>query len=330
MEIKVTHNKSTNNTTSCRRNPWTIVPMFCGFLASLFLVKPKVQCQDISAPRFFDFSIRPISATNSPVIPSYPSVIQPQTAPNYQISTSLRFPVKIKGSTKIFGELKYKNEYINGFFSIENDRHEQLNLKQSKGSIILLSQLNEKWRFMNVVSADSRSTEFIATDDPNALRFRNISLFEKDLANGSVIGFGGSFAYDQNFTAIPIFKYQTTFAKDWNLELVLPRSVAVSKDLAKDSRLNFAVKGSSSNYSLGTKTIINDFAAETRYRRFDLTGLVGYQRQLTPWIGFKVEAGASMPLQSGIFAVDSNTELYRFNEGLSPYFKVGFFLSLPR
>ncbi|MEO1262507.1 MAG: hypothetical protein AAFZ15_27110 [Bacteroidota bacterium] len=226
--------------------------------------------------------------------------------------------------------MKYKNEYINGFFSIENDRHEQLNLKQSKGSIILLSQLNEKWRFMNVVSADSRSTEFIATDDPNALRFRNISLFEKDLANGSVIGFGGSFAYDQNFTAIPIFKYQTTFAKDWNLELVLPRSVAVSKDLAKDSRLNFAVKGSSSNYSLGTKTIINDFAAETRYRRFDLTGLVGYQRQLTPWIGFKVEAGASMPLQSGIFAVDSNTELYRFNEGLSPYFKVGFFLSLPR
>ena len=330
MEIKTTHRNNTKTTSSRRKNPWTIAPLFCGFLASLFLVKPKAQCQNISAPRFFDFSIRPSSAGTSSVVPSSSSVTQPQTAPNYQISTALRFPIKIKGNTKIFGELKYKNEYINGFYSLENDRHEQLNFKQSRGSIILLSHLNEKWRFMNVASASSRSTEFISADDPYALRFRNISMFEKDLNNGSVIGFGGSFSYDQNFSVVPVFKYQTTLTKGWNLELILPKSIEVSKDLAKDSRLNFAVKGSNSNYSLGTMTVTNDYTSYSRYRRFDLTGLVGYQQQITPWIGFKVEAGASMPLRSGIFAADSNTELYHFNDGLSPYFKVGFFLSLPR
>ena len=204
MEIKTTHEISTK-TNLTRRNPWHMVSLFFGCLASLLLIRPKAQCQDINAPRFFDFSVRPTSASTSPVIPNSSSPIQPQTAPNYQISTALRFPIKIRGNTKIIGEVKYKNEYVNGFYSLENDRHEQLNFKQTRGSVILLSHLNENWRFMNVTSASSRSTSFVSTD-PYAVSFRNISVFEKDLANGAVIGFGGSFSYDQNFSVVPVLK----------------------------------------------------------------------------------------------------------------------------
>lgn len=328
MEIKIAHEKNTE-AMERRRNSIVLIPFLCGLAIGLFFIKPQANCQDITAPRFFEFNVRPTSASISPVIPSSPSVIQPQTAPNYEISSSLKFPIKIKGNTKIIGEFKYKNEYVNGFYSLENDRSEQLNFKQTRGSIILLSHLNENWRFMNVASASSRSTEFISTN-PYAVQFRNISMFEKDLANGAVIGFGGSFSYDQNFSAVPIFKYTRPFGNNWNLEMMLPKSIEVSKDLAMDSRLQFALKGSNSNYSLGTMSVTNDYTSYSDYKRFDLTGLVGYQRQITPWIGFKIEAGASMPLQSGIYASDTNAELYRFNDGLSPYFKVGVFLSLPR
>ena len=130
---------------------------------------------------------------------------------------------------------------------------------------------------------------------------------------------------------MPVFKYETTFANDWALEVLLPKKIEVSKDLTKKSRLLFTVKGSNANYSLGNRQVVNDYMASSSYKRMDIRGLVGYQRQITPLIGFSVEVGASMPLKSGIYATDkSQSELYNFKSGVSPYFNVGFFLSLPR
>ncbi len=142
---------------------------------------------------------------------------------------------------------------------------------------------------------------------------------------------GGAVSYDQNLSFVPVFKYGTEFGNDWNLELLLPKEIEVSKDLNRYSRLNFKVKGSGTSYTLNGSQVANDLTPTSLYKRRDITGTVGYQRQLTPWVGFSVSAGAAMPVNAGIYANDRNeTQLFDLKEGISPYFKVGVFLSFPK
>ncbi len=328
MITKTAHEKSTM-ATKTRGRLLSKFPLYLSFLSGLFFI-PKMNGQDISAPRFFEINVQPTAANSSPNFPELQSGVLPPTQPNYKIQAALKFPIKLKGNTKVIGELKHKNEFLNGYYSFEDDRFEQLRLRQSKGSIILFSQLNEKWKFTNVLSASSNSTDFISTNT-NAIQFRNISMFERELKNGSTLGFGGSVTYDQNLSVIPILKYETEFGNNWNLDLVLPKQIQVSKDLSKRSRLLFKVKGSGSNYTLGNHQVANAYSASSLYKRMDVAGTVGYERQITPWIGFSIHAGATMPIRSGIYANDSSqTQLHDLNDGIRPYFRVGMFMSFPR
>lgn len=327
MITKTVQAKSTKMMYPIKRLLGKLAFLFSCF-SGLFFV-PKASAQDITAPRFFEFNVQPTAGNSTPNFPGFQPNAAPQTQPNYKVQAALRFPIKLKGNTKIIGELKHKNDFINGYYSIEDDHFEQLQLRQSKGSIIVFSQLNERWKFTNMLSASSNSTDFISTNSNN-MQFRNISMFEKEMKNGATIGFGGSVTYDQNLTVIPIFKYETDFGNGWNLDMVLPKEIEVSKKLSKSSRLSFEVKGSGSNFTLGNQQIANDLSNVSIYKRMDLTGTIGYQKQVTPWVGFSVNAGAMMPISSGIYANDSNqTQLYDFKQGISPYFRVGVFLSLP-
>ena len=56
---------------------------------------------------------------------------------------------------------------------------------------------------------------------------------------------------------------------------------------------------------------------------------MGAEKQLTSLFGLMVEAGATKPLISGVFAFDGQWEkLHDFNEKISPYAKFGLFLSI--
>ena len=184
---------------------------------------------------------------------------------------------------------------------LKTERFEQLQLRQSRGSIIVLSQLNNNWKFTNLLSASSNSTDFISTNT-SAIRIRNISMLEKEMKNGSTIGFGGSIAYDQRFSFLPVFKYETKFGNQWKLDMVLPKEIEVSKYLNKRSRILFKAKGSGSNYTLGSQEVANTYSTSSVFRRIDVAGSVGYERQITPWVGFSVQAGAIMTISSGIYA----------------------------
>ena len=306
------------------------LPLYFSLLTSLCFFNQKMAGQDIGAPRFFELNVRPASASNSPVFPQAPLSTALQAKPNYFVEAKLRFPIKLKGNTRVIGELKYKNDFVNGYYSFDDDHFEELELRQVKGSILMFSQLNEKWKFTNALSVSSNSADFISTNT-NAMQFRNISMFEKKLKNDATIGFGGSVTYEQNLTVLPIFKYETDFGNGWNLDMVLPKEIEVSKGLTKNSRLLFDLRGSSSNYTLGSRQIANDFSNSSIYKRMDVAGTIGYERQLTPWVGFSVHAGATTPIQSGLYANDSNqTQLHDFKGGISPYFRVGVFMSFPK
>ncbi len=327
MTTKTAQNSNTKMPCSLKRLVGNLPAIF-GLLTSLFFLT-KASAQDIGAPRFFEFSVQPTAANATPGFPSLQPGVIPQSRPNYKLQGALRFPIKIKGNTKIIGELKHKNEFLNGYYVSDDDRFEQLELRQSKGSVIVFSQLNDRWKLTNMLSVSSNSTDFISSN-ANAIQFRNVSLFEREMNNGSVIGFGGSVTYDQSLTVIPVLKYATPFGNGWHLDMVLPKEIEVSKSLSKSSRLLFEVKGSGSNFTLGNQQVANDYSTASIYRRMDVTGAVGYQKQVTPWVGFSVSAGANLPVRSGIYTNDqSNTRLYDFKEGISPYFRVGVFLSFP-
>ena len=305
------------------------LPFFLCFLTGLFLV-PKASGQDIASPRFFEFNVQPTAANSISNTPQFQPGVVPQTQPSYLMQAALKFPLKLNGNTRIIGELKHKKEFASGYYTLDDNHFEQIELRQSRGSIILLSQLDENWKFTNVLSVSSNSTHFISTN-ANAMQFRNISMFEKALKNGSTIGFGGTVTYDQNLTLIPIFRYATDFGSNWKLDMILPKEIEVSKNLNQRSRLLLNIQGSGLNYNLGDELVANDLTSSSVYKRLDLSGSIGYERQVTPWVGFSVQAGAMMPISAGIYANDSSqTQLYQFNSGVSPYFKAGVFLSSPK
>ena len=180
MLIKTAHEDSGAAKDPKNRFPLRL-PLFVGLLASIGFLNQKAQCQDITAPRFFEFNVRPTTASNSPVLPQTLSVVAPQTKPEYHIDAALKFPIKLNGKTRIIGEVKHKNEFINGFYSIDDDQFKQLELKQSKVSIILWRDLNDRVRFTNILSVSSNSTDIFSMDN-RAWQFRNIGLFEKKIS----------------------------------------------------------------------------------------------------------------------------------------------------
>lgn len=308
--------------------------MLC-LLFSSFICK-QVKCQDLSSPRFFKLNIQslPFSAT-----PNYSQLgglsvasSQPESdyGPNFLYEAALRYPIKMKGNTKIFGELAHKNEFINGYYSPQLDETEELELFQTSSSFILMHNFGTGSKFTSVLQISSNSAKGV-TLSGGALRFSNIGLYEKSIANGS-FGIGAAVSYDTRLSIMPILKYEADLGKDWSIEALLPSKILFAKNYSKSSRLVLGVKGSTATYLINDNEMVANDLVGTHYRRMSANAIIGYEKMLTPLLGLSLEMGTSVPLRSGIYNLnDRQNVLYDFNNNkVSPHFRVGIFLALPQ
>lgn len=311
--------------------PCCKVKLLC-LLFSILLCK-QVKCQDLSSPKFFklNFQSLPFSTTaNYSQVTGLSSLPSSSSGskPSFLYEVALKYPIKLKGRTKFIGEIQHKNEYINGYYSSQLDEIEELELIQTSHSLILIHELNDGMKFTNALQISSSSAKGLALTG-GALRFSNLGLFEKKLANGQ-FGVGLAISYDNRLSAMPLIKYEADLGKSWAIEALLPSKLLLAKNLSQGSRFIFGLKGSTATYLINDNEAVTDDLLGSNFRRMSASGIVGYEKMLTPMLGLSLEMGASLPIRSGIYsATDRRELLYDFNNKISPHFRVGIFLALP-
>ena len=310
---------------------------FAFSVAAFFLMLGSSQrlCgQALAAPRFFKLHFQSLGATTAPVIPVGAQFADPEDAeeiddePSFLFEASLRFPIKLKGKTQLFGELGHKNEFVHGFYSSEERELESLELFQTDFSLILRHRFDPSWTLTQASSLSSRSTTALDMDR-NAWKFSSLAMLEKKIPHGE-IGLGTIISYDQRGSIFPVFKYQRSFERGWSLDLLLPAKALVIKDLPGNARLMGGFRGSNASHFVHPGEVEIDMPGGARYRRMNVHALVAYERLLTPWLGVSTELGVNVPLRSGLYdPADPTRVIHNLQSRVSPHLKVGLFLCLP-
>lgn len=299
-------------------------------LSLMFFGARRSKCQDISATRFFNIDYQTMGSPNL-LVPRQGGLVPAQAyEPNYLIKAELKFPIKLRGRTRIFGELQYKNEYVFGLYSpLDEEGVAPIKLHQPGLSIIVSHQFNEDLSLLGKFSLEKSSDRFWGADG-SSFSFGNSLLLQKKRANGKY-GFGASWGVDYlgGLSIMPLLLYQKKLPGNWELDLLIPSKLLAIKNLSNSSRLIMGVKGSTASYYLSGLAMDN--LSGLNYRRLNANAIVGYEKLITPLVGIGVEAGATIPLQSGIYRQGPRwQEVYNFGQKVAPYFNFKIFFTVPK
>lgn len=310
-----------------------ILPACC-LLSALFSFFQIAIGQDLNSPRFFTFNIQSLGACTVPAAQqqSIARVAPLEMESTFMYEFSLRFPVKMKGDTKIFGELSHQNEHSSGLYDFEEgtiDNLKPLTLYQTSGSMILLHQFSEKWKLINILNVRTNSN--LGLDfNRQALRLSNAAILQKKVPKGD-LGFGIAFSANQSLSILPIIKYEAALNDKWGLDILFPSRILATRNFSKSTRLLFGARGDAATYLLTNDDGLHDPFVGSNFRRININGVVGFEKQITKMVGFSAEAGISVPYKNGIFDYQNTSlGLHDFQNQISPHFRVGFFLALPR
>ncbi|MCB0586188.1 MAG: hypothetical protein KDD06_12795, partial [Phaeodactylibacter sp.] len=250
--------------------------------------------------------------------------------PNHLIKAELKFPVKLKGRTRVFGELKYNNEYVFGIYSpIEDDGVSPIKLHESSLSFIVSHKFGNGYSLLGKFGMENSSDHFWKAGG-NSLSWSNSILLQKENANGKY-GLGAScgLAVLGRLSILPLILYQRKLPRNWELDLLLPAKMLAIKNVSNSSRFIMGVKGSSGNYYLSGLAM--DGLSGLNYRRLSANAILGYEKLVTPLVGVGIEAGATIPVQSGVYRQDKRwQEVHNFGQKVDPYFNFKIFFAVPR
>ncbi|MCB0547439.1 MAG: hypothetical protein KDD19_07595 [Phaeodactylibacter sp.] len=305
------------------------VCLFC-VCSLLAFGSKKLKSQDISATRFFNIDYQTLGSP-SQLVPRQGGLIPANTyEPNHLIKAELKFPVKLRGKTRIFGELQYNNEYIFGVYSpIDDDGVDPIKLHQSSFSFIVSHKFSNGYSILGKFGLENSSDRFWSSDH-NSVSLNNSFLVQKENTNGK-FGLGASCGlnYLGNMSFVPLILYQRKLPRNWELDLLLPAKVLAIKNLSNSSRFLMGVKGSTGNYYLSGLAMDN--LSGLNYRRLNANAIVGYEKLITPLVGIGVEAGATLPLQSGLYRQEQRwQQVHNFGQKVDPYFNFKIFFAIPK
>ncbi|MEL7249069.1 MAG: hypothetical protein AAFO03_11640 [Bacteroidota bacterium] len=285
--------------------------------------------QDLDAPRFFEVNFQSLSTTASPVYGVQPAVLPGAISPNFLFDASLRFPIELGGKTKFIGQVDVQQEIMFGFWEAREAEVEDIHLYENRLSLIVMHDFNEEMRLYATFRGGSGSSQVFDFRN-GAKSFNQVTLLEKRSPERKW-GVGLVLSYQNRFSFLPVVKYEGPIFGKWDLDLLLPARVLLRRSINKTSRLFAGVRASSGTYLVGDNALQSDMYANTSYRRLNLKGIVGVERQISPWVGLRAEVGANLPYRSGLYDLENpRLEIHDFNQRIVPHVNLGFFLSLPK
>jgi len=300
---------------------------FCLLLFFCALCQALKAQNTIESPRFFTLNFQSFSPARQ-LISQDGNVVNPDDdEPGYLVSSKLLFPLSLKGKTKLLGAIEYGHEVIQGLHDIVEGEDEYLRFRKLGFSIIASHKLDKKYSYLVAVKLKN-GAESLFPLDGNAYSLSTSQILQKKIDKG-VIGFGLQLGFNQQLTILPIVKYEKEWKNNWSIDLLLPSKVMFYKKLNETKRLYLGARGSRGTYLLNENHSLN--LDPLYYRRLTANVMLGYEKQLKGPLGFMIEAGASVPLRSGLFSIQRRwEEVHAYQESVNPYVKAGIFLSIDK
>ncbi len=288
-------------------------------------VTTPVEAQDIEALRFFKFDIQNAARPQQLAARGPRRISSTSKEVPIALEGQLRFPLKLKGSTMVIGEINYGHRSLNGFYSLAEEDDVDIDLSKMSIAVIGLHQFSDYLVLKSRVGLKNSGHDLFKFGTRSTL-ISTTHLVEKGLAQGR-FGLGARLAYRNRFTILPVLLYQQDYGLGWSLDVLLPVKIFAIKKLDSDMRLILGVTGDSDNYFISKDLAVVDMA--TNYRRISANTVVKFEKQLTHLLGVGVEVGASIPFFSGLYSLDKRwQEIHDFEEHITPYAKVGLFCAI--
>lgn len=165
----------------------------------------------------------------------------------------------------------------------------------------------------------------------NTTKYFFSALHRWKLSDRKNITAGAVLNYDLGrFNAYPVLIYQNDLNKSWNLELSLPKSVAIRRRINASNFLIFKSQFKGWRYNL--TNAIQDQNTDLTIRRADLLTTITWEHEIHDWLWFGVDAGYIHNLRH--FLVDPGGSrrdaLVNISSQDAHYFKLSLFLVPPR
>ena len=289
----------------------------------------KCKAQSLDDPRFFDLSYQSFSTPTRPINLPGPFSSNFDPSANYMVDASFRFPISLGDKTRVLGQLSYRNEFAFGFWEPGENELDDFELRESTASVIVQNKANSGRTITNVLNVSSNSTQALSLDRKH-LRFNYMGLIEWSKKEGRKMGIGAIVSVQNEVTILPVIRYNKDLGSDWSLRMLLPSKILVRKELSNRSRLIGGMRADAASYVLNGTNFGGLPYEESLYRRITIQGVVGYEYQVSKWMGLRLEGGMCMPYRMGLFDSSANNEmLHDFRDRMTPHINVGMFLSLP-
>ncbi|MEM6802373.1 MAG: hypothetical protein AAF696_13270, partial [Bacteroidota bacterium] len=303
-------------------------------LLSLLSGKKLCMAQDINGPRLLKLNYQILSTPTLAVDENGNAVPFREDEPARVLNFQLRFPLLLAKETKILGEISYRNELLSAFYhpdnrdanilgSSEADWGDGMPLQQSGFGILLLHDLSRLYKLKAQFNFSSSSTQFFS-NSPEAHRYKFAAVIERERRN-KTWGIGININYHDRLAIIPLLTYKEKLNRNWTLDMLLPVKANLIRSLPNNDHIILGFRGSAGSYFLDSEQLIPD----ALYQRLTLHGYVGYERMLSKYIGFGLDAGVNIPLRNRIRSWEDRTVvLHNFHDRVSPHIGARLFFAI--
>lgn len=253
-----------------------------------------------------------------------------------KIKARLGIPIVMKQGTLIGLQLKYDNHD----FIIEHHDPRQYELFnyikeerfRSVGARFLISKDLDEKRNLTILAGTEIKSDKLVFNGNTTKSFINFNY--KVQKNDHVsIGGGIALAYTLGNPQIyPIFYYENNFAKRWTLDLALPKSVVLRRQLSPKCYLSFKTEVVGWRYAVHNHELSQNVDEALTLRKSDLNMGFNFEHEIHDWLWLGVDAGYSHNLRSFLARPGDNRRdaLIEMNATGAPYTMFSVFIVPPK
>ncbi len=255
---------------------------------------------------------------------------------NKRVSFKLRAPILLKPKFSLLTGISFKKESFefentipenSPFFNEFNRR----SLSKVGLSFILKKNITDDKFYYAFLSGSLNSDDISFSDFTDKLKTSIVFIYVKNITAITQIGYGGGFGYIFGGPSyFPVFIYNSTFSARWNIEMMLPKSIALRFTPKPETYLLLMTDVTGASYFIKNQPI--EGYEKLTFQRSTLEAKVIFEREIYDFIWFGVSAGLNIPLNLYLSEPGASRKdgLVVLDGEISPILSFSIFLVVPK
>lgn len=255
---------------------------------------------------------------------------------NPRFELKLKAPIILKENLSIIGGFVWKQE----FFDFENTSPEaeryyenldRRNLQNIGLRLYVKKNLSDDKFIFAYWNGNLNSDDVSLSDFIDQLRTNVSVIFVKKVNELTQIGYGGAFGYTFGGANIfPVFMYTQTFSKNFNIEMLLPKSIKLRYTSSAMMHYYMISEINGASYFLREPTV--EGFEKVTFQRSAVNLKFRLEREIYDWLWFGLEAGYNIPINLFISEPRKNRKdaIITFSASATPIFGFSLFAVVPK